>query len=200
MLAAALTALAVIMLIQPLAKRSPLVLGLVIGIPFLSLSLYLLLGRPELAGKGSKPELPPFLAGTVAKLEAATRADPADVASWQLLGDVYTKLRRSDAAASAFRQAVAHAPDRPDLQLALAVALIGAANGKVTPEAQEIFRQNPGEPLSRYYLAQAKAQAGDWETALQDWERLDENTPPDAPYKPLLAARIGEAKQALEIN
>ena len=198
-LAAGLTALIVRLLIRPLQRRG-LATGLALGIPVAALSLYILLGRPELADKSSRPQLPPFLAGTVAKLEAATRADPGDVAGWQLLGEVYTKLKRPAAAVTAFRQAVTQAPGRADLQLALAVALVAAAAGKVIPEAQAIFQNNPDEPLSRYYLAEAKAQAGDWEPALQEWQALQALTPPNAPYGSLLTARIAEAKQALEIE
>jgi cytochrome c-type biogenesis protein CcmH len=196
-LAGLLTALTVLVLLRPLVHSGRLKTMLVIAVPMAAIGLYILLGRPELSDKSSKPQLPPVLAGTVAKLEAATKADPGDGFSWQLLGEVYTRLERGKQAVNAYRQALKAAPDNPDLRLALATELVQEADGKVTPEAQGMFRQMPDEAVSRYYLAEAAAQDGDWETAQEHWRGLAEETPPDSPLAAKLASRLGEAKQAL---
>ena len=195
-LAGLLTALTVVLLVQPLG-RSRLSLSIMLGLPLLAAGLYLVLGRPELSDRSSRPPLPPVLAGSVARLEEVTKTDPGDVFSWQLLGQVYGKLERGPQAIVAYRQAVAHAPERADLQLALATAIVQAANGKVTSEAQAIFQQHPADLLSRYYLALARAQAGDWEAAQAEWQELQRATPAESPLGQHLDERLAEAQRAL---
>jgi cytochrome c-type biogenesis protein CcmH len=79
-----------------------------------------------------------------------------------------------------------------------------AAGGTVTAQAKQAFEtalaDKESAPRSRYYLALAKAQAGDAKGALQDWVDLEADSPADAEWLPLLRRRIADAAKSAGID
>ena len=75
-----------------------------------------------------------------------------------------------------------------------------ASGGKVDDRARQAFeivlRADARAPQARFYVGLAKAQAGDVKAALTDWKALAADTPADAPYLPMIQARIAEAEKA----
>jgi cytochrome c-type biogenesis protein CcmH len=144
------------------------------------------------------------MAEAVRKLVVQLQAHPDDLNSWVLLARSYIELDRFKDAADAYKHAVDLSGQKPELLGDWAEALVLAADGAVTPEAQQAFQTALADPdsvpRSRYYLALAKLQAGDPKTAIQSWVDLEAEAPADADYLPLLRRRIAEATKAAGVD
>ena len=135
----------------------------------------------------------------IAQLEQRMVANPGDEKGWLLLARGLMRLDRPSEAAAAYAHAI-----QLDGGKTLAIvseaaeARVLAAGGKVDAEAIAQFRrvaaEDPKAPQPRFYLAMAKAQAGDKAGAVADWKALAADSPADAPYLPVLKARIAEAE------
>jgi cytochrome c-type biogenesis protein CcmH len=132
-----------------------------------------------------------------ARLKAKLEQGPSDARGWTLLGRTYTTLNRPDDAVAAFRRAIAMDDRDADLHVYLAEALMAQADNAVTPQAAEALKKAlalaPKHPAARFYLALARAQAGDWQAAYKDWLALAADTPANAPWRQGL---LGQLRQA----
>lgn len=165
--------------------------------PLLAFALYLAMGSPGLPSH-------PFMAAhietgeqnaeLVAKLEAKLKEHPEDPQGWMLLARSYEALGRANDAVTAWREAVKRSPNPAEFASAFGEALVQAADGVVTPEAEGRFKEAlGGDPLdarARYYLGLAKAQAGESRAALQAWTDLLAVSPADAPWLPVVKKEI----------
>ena len=188
----------------PTTPRLVGVMAAAIGIPALASGLYLHLGSPQ------PPDRPPDdrspaaarqapadgLRTAVDRLQARLARGSGSLADWLLLGRSYAVLRRFDDAAEAYRRADGLRPDDPDIMTALGEALVLAADGMVTPEAETVFRRvhalDGGLPGPRFYMGLARAQAGDPQDAYDIWLALASDSEPDAPWLPRLIVRLEE--------
>jgi cytochrome c-type biogenesis protein CcmH len=198
--------------------RTPLAVAAVaiILLPFAAWTLYWQLGSPTLAdqplasrsadsvktAENANPHLD--MAEAVRQLNARLQAHPDDLQGWLLLGRSNLDLNRYQEAADAYRHAADLSGQKPEIVGDWGEAQVLAAGGKVTAEAQQAFRTALADPesapRSRYYLALAKAQAGDAKGALQDWVDLEADAPADAEWLPLLRRRITETAQAAGVD
>jgi len=80
----------------------------------------------------------------------AVRQSANNAFSWWLLGDVEEKLGNPEAASKAFRVALRHLPNEPELTASLARTLAAAGHGD---QAREVIAQSPGA---------AKMSAAEW--------------------------------------
>jgi len=153
--------------------------------------LYVQIGRPDLAtagapagGDASAPS--GHVGSMIAELEAKMRQSPNDPEGWRMLGWSYMQTGRFADSATAYGKAAALDPGNADYKSAQGEALVKAADGHVTPDAQAAFAQavslDPTDPRSRYFLAAAKDQAGDRAGAMNDWIALLKSAPPGAPW------------------
>jgi cytochrome c-type biogenesis protein CcmH len=162
--------------------------------------VYLMLGTPALALRTLAGPADNDWKGLIAKLVANARAHPADETAWMMLGRGYLMVNDGADAAAALRRAIALAGpmDRPALLSAQGEALMLAAQGEVTPEAEAAFaaalQGNPRDPAARYYLGLAYASRRDVPRALALWESLLADTPPTAPWRATLIDRIAALK------
>ena len=166
------------------------------------LAAYAALGSPEtpdqpLANRGEEILQRNADAGDVRAqvrlLALQAEATPDNLDLWLRLAQSYAILDELKASAEAFRQAAALAPEHPEIQSAFAEALSLANGNTLTDEARAIFvkvAREHGEPRARYYLAMDKAQAKDFEAALQGWISLLEDSPTDASWIPLVRRDI----------
>jgi cytochrome c-type biogenesis protein CcmH len=193
---------------------SALVLGL--AIPGLTFALYGWLGTPELPSQPlvERPHDGPSMAGgstqapdleaAVVKLVARLEEEPGNLSGWVLLARSYQEMERYAAAAQAYRRAVELADDDPDLVAGLAVNLMFAAEGVVTPTAQEAFQKtlalDPGHPGARYYLGVAYMQGGRTQAAFDMWLALAADTPVDAPWYTQLRRALSTAAEDLGVD
>ena len=186
-------------------KREPMIgLGLTLIVPVVALVAYVALGRPDLPGEPLASR----------DMDAAMRAapldevaeslfqrlamDPGHAEGWLLLARTYMRLERYDEAASAYGRAIDLMGAEADAGLfsAYGEALTLAAGGRVTEAAAQAFqaalRLDPKDPPARFYLALRKSQGGDTAGAIADLKALLDETPADAPQRPIIAAKVSE--------
>ncbi|MGM0584046.1 MAG: tetratricopeptide repeat protein, partial [Pseudomonadota bacterium] len=138
----------------------------------------------------------------VGRLRGILEERPKDIRGRRLLADSLMRLDDLSGARAALQEVVdlqgegAPAGDRA----ALAEAMVLAAGGYVSPEAERQLRlalqADQSEPVARYYAGLASAQGGNYELALNFWRGLLEEGPEDAPWIAPIRAQIGELEQA----
>jgi cytochrome c-type biogenesis protein CcmH len=157
--------------------------------------LYSKIGRPDMtaapaapAGQSADAAATGHVAGMISELEAKMRQSPNDPEGWRMLGWSYMQTNRPADAAGAYGRAAALNPANADYKSAQGEALVKAADGRVTPEAEAAFaaafKLDPTDPRARYFLAAAKDQRGDHDGALADWTALLKSAPAGAPWAP----------------
>lgn len=162
-------------------------------VPAVATGVYLLVGRPDLAG-GPAATGP----AQTARLERAAAEEPGSAFAWQRLAAALDEEGRHAEAAEAWLRAVdLPGGDEPDILVQAAGSLILAARGDVPARAEELVRQaldrDPAHLQGRFYAGLALLRAEDPEGALRTWTAVLEDTPGDAPYRPMLEEGIREA-------
>lgn len=195
----------------PRAAGSPaLAIGLALALPLAAVLLYLALGAPGVpdepyAARGPERALAAAngrldLDKTVAALEEKLKADPNRAEDWLLLGRSQAALGQWQKSAEAYQQALRLTKGRPDIAAAYGEMLVLAADGIVTPRAQEAFTvaegRDPKNEVARFYLALADAQAGNAESAIAAWQKLAAEEPADSPLRAEIRTRIAAAARA----
>lgn len=129
----------------------------------------------------------------IALLIARTKENPESFEDWWTLAVSYGAIGNDAASVEAYRHAAELAPDEPGVQAAYAESMVLANGNKVPAAARIIFetvlRSKP-DPRARYYVALARAQAQDFEGALQGWVALLADSDPKAPWIPLVRRDI----------
>jgi len=184
---------------RPLSGRGliAVALGIVGVVAIGGAVLYVNIGRPDMTATSAPPpdSQPADAAGgadgnhvgsMIAQLEAKMRQSPNDPEGWRMLGWSYMATRRFADAAAAYGKAAALNPKDGDYVSARGEALVNAADGRVTPEAEAAFKAavalDPSDPRARYFLAAVKDQAGDHAGAMADWIALLKSAPPGATW------------------
>jgi cytochrome c-type biogenesis protein CcmH len=120
------------------------------------------------------------------RLAVRLREHPKDLEGWRMLGWSYLRTDRFADAADAYRKAIELDPNTPSLRSSLGEALVKVANGRVTGEAKAVFDQalalDRADPGARYYMALAKAQAGDKVSAVEEWIAFLRDANPAEPW------------------
>ena len=182
-------------------SNRPLFAGLVVLLSAGTIGIYLWAGRPDsinglpqqqAAGPNGSPHTADELTSDVVKLQEKLKQDPKNVTGLVLLGRTLASLQRFDEAADAFGRAIAVSPDDPALHAQLGEVLTIKANDQVSPAAAAEFTKAGNDPRARYYLALAAAQSGDTKGAAQQLRALLKDSPPDAPWRPLVSDRLAE--------
>ncbi|MGF1552841.1 MAG: c-type cytochrome biogenesis protein CcmI [Paracoccaceae bacterium] len=135
----------------------------------------------------------------VAELERVTAERPQDVEGQRLLASAYLRQERFAEAWPVLDRLIAlegeNAP--ADLFAAKAEAMVLAAGGYVSPEAEDALavalERQPSLPVARYYAGHALAQSGQVEEALALWRRLERDAPSDAPWLGMLRQILARA-------
>lgn len=190
---------------------------LAVAVPAAAAALYAVLGRPDLPGQPlAERQPPPGAAGGKAKIEAGSlddaverliarlEAEPENFDGWVLLGRTQRTLRRFDEAVTAYRRALALDGSNANIHAELGETLLFLSQGQVTPEALAAFEaaleRDPNQPSARFYSALARAQAGDWQAAFDQWLVLAWESPPKAPWMAALEVRLRQAASRLGID
>lgn len=192
-----------------------------IGVPALSIFVYLTHGSPDLPGRpavemreaaraGADKQAAETRAGNAAqqaevtRLAGALEKNPADLEKWVALGDALNGMKRYRQAAIAYTQAMQLAPDNADLASRTGEALTFAAASQVTPGAvaafREAIRRDPRDARAQYYLGLADQQGGRLRAALDRWVELEAASPPDAPWLKFLRPRIARIAGELGVD
>jgi cytochrome c-type biogenesis protein CcmH len=170
-----------------------------VGLPIVSLALYLPLGSPRLgdfplAQRTRAPDATQPLDNLVAQVEAHLEKNPTDGRGWDVLAPVLARLGRYEDAVRAFRNSITYNGDSADRRANLGEALAGAAGGVVTAEARAEFERaialKADEVKASYFLGLAAEQDGRTAEAASIWRSILEKAPPDAPWHPLVQAAL----------
>jgi cytochrome c-type biogenesis protein CcmH len=147
------------------------------------LGVYLMLGSPGLALRSLTGARQNDLNGLIAELSVRVRKTPNDPRGWVLLGRGYLTLGDGQDAAASFKQAASVAPasERIELLSAYGEALVAAAAGAVTPEAEQAFatvlKADPKDQAARYFLGLAYASRHENAKAAALWQSLLADAP-----------------------
>jgi cytochrome c-type biogenesis protein CcmH len=170
-----------------------------VGLPAIAFPLYALLGQPRmpdqpLASRTAAPQTNGEIEAAVAAVEARLIAKPDDGKGWAVIAPVYMRLERYADAAHAYAEALRLVGEDPLRRAAYGEALVAAAGGVVTDEARQAFdralAEQPGQPQARFYLALGAEQDGKKAEAIRAYEQLLANSPPDAPWRGVVGARL----------
>lgn len=164
----------------------------------LGLAGYVLQGHPDMPGApkeaAEKISLDP--ASQVAERQKMS-SNPADIGnSWQVIADGMIRNGQFANAATVLRGAIEKEPKNVDAWLALGNALVGHAEGNVSPAAifayQRAADAEPAHPGPPFFLGLALAQSGQLEQGRALWADLLKRTPPDAPWRKDLEQRLSQ--------
>ena len=192
---------------QSTTPRRAIALVALIGVPALSLSLYLALGSPNLPGlpltaRLSAPTAPGDIETLIAKVEAHLAESPEDGRGWDVIAPVYLRLGRADDAANAYRNAIRILGSNAARQSGLGEAILTAEGGVVTEEARSAFEAahalDPKAPGPRYFIALAAEQEGRHEEAVAELRALLAEAPSDAPWRGALEQALASADPSVE--
>lgn len=111
-----------------------------------------------------------------------------------LTSDAFARQGRFADAAALLQRGLKENPSDQESWLALAMALVGHADGFVTPAAVQAFARaeaiDPRHPGAAYFLGNAYLQSGEIVAARNVWKGLVERSPADAPWREGLAAEV----------
>ncbi len=140
----------------------------------------------------------------IERLESVLEERPNDRRGLEMLANGYGRLGRHDDAWRAWRRLIEAAGQGGDDAAEaehygrMAEAMVMATEGYVSPEAEaaldEALARKPELGVARFYDALAMAQAGRLDQAIAVWERLQDETPPDAPRHAFLERTLAEAR------
>lgn len=164
----------------------------VLAVPVISWGLYAFIGSPGLpslpreARLTQDPEGAPVEA-LIARAEEYLAQNPDDARGWEVLAPVYLRLGRFDDAKTAYQTLLRLSGDQPGYRAGLGEALVGAAEGLVTDEAEDAFRAalalEPANGKARFFLAIARAQDGESERAREMMRTLAGELPENSPWR-----------------
>jgi cytochrome c-type biogenesis protein CcmH len=182
-----------------IGRRRAAALAALLVLPVIACGFYSVLGSPNIPGQSAFARLTTplgqqSLASLIGQVEAHLARNPNDGAGWEVIAPVYLRLGRFDDAVQARRKALALNGETATRDSDLGEALVAAANGVVTEEAKTEFQQavarDKTEPKARYFLGLADEQDGNRDGAAARWRALITDSPPDAPWLPLVRAAL----------
>ena len=188
------------------ARSAAALVAGVILVPALAYGLYLEKGRPgmpdmPIAERMERAAQRNDIAALVRRVEARLAEKPDDLEGWLAIAPVYSRMGAYARAARAWKNVIrlSKTPEAEHYN-AYGEALVYANGGKLVPEARAAFAKAqklaPGDPMSRYFLAQAKLQDGKRKEALADLEALLKYLPKTFAGRPLIERQIASLKQA----
>ena len=164
----------------------------VIAVPILTVSLYLMLGKPGgMDSQHQKPEATRSQDVTQEQLNAMVeglaqklKAKPDDADGWAMLGHSYVQLRRYSDASAAYARAVALLPNNAQLlaDYADVLAMNNARSMQGEPEKiiQQALKIDPNNVKALALAGTAAFQRHDYRGANEIWQKLLKLVPADS--------------------
>lgn len=150
------------------------------------------------AAAAAAQNMEPEFLELIAQLRVATRARPDDLQGHVLLARNEARLGNFAAARAAQARVVDLLGDdvEPADLAALLDLTVRAAGGYVSPEAEAVMEgllaRDPANGTARFYAGLLEGQTGRPDRAFRIWRVLLEQSPPDAPWVPVIRDRIVE--------
>jgi cytochrome c-type biogenesis protein CcmH len=162
----------------------------------LGIAGYAVQASPGLPGAPKSAEIAPNDDGK-ALVEARLQlrnGPPQPSNSWLVISDALVRNGRYADASAMLLGATEKNPKDSEAWLALGIALVGHAEGSLSPAALYAFRQasaaDPAAPGPPFFLGLALAQGGRFEEGRTLWAELLKAAPKDAPWRADLEARL----------
>jgi cytochrome c-type biogenesis protein CcmH len=172
---------------------------LALGLPMLTLFIYLGEGAPGLEGQPiearlDKPasELP--VEALIVRIERRLKENPDDVTGWETIAPAYVMLGRYDEAVRAWTRAMIAGGMTAERLAARGEARVLANEGSVGAGAkadlEKAIELEPMEPRAQYLLGLAELEEGNREAALTRWKTLLASAPDDAAWASAVRGQI----------
>ena len=174
----------------------------VLAVPVVSWGIYGMIGSPGLPSQPLQERLTRDPSQSteselIARAEQHLAANPDDGRGWDVLAPVYLRLGRFDDAVIAYRNAIRLLGPTAHRHSGLGEAIVSAAGGLVTDEAQDEFRRalqlEAGNLKARYFLAAGLAQEGQLAEAQAGWKAMLPDLPAASPWRVAVEQAIAQA-------
>ncbi len=175
------------------------VFSAVVLIPAVAVGVYLMRGHPGMPDLPIKERLRHAaergdIVAMIRQVEERLRANPDDVEGWRAIAPIYFRMGRLNKAAQAYRNLIRLEKPSAELYNSYGEVLVFRDGGRVGDEARQAFEKalklSPGNPRSRFYLAQADLQAGRKDKALSALKALLKDLPPDFAGRRIIERQI----------
>jgi cytochrome c-type biogenesis protein CcmH len=193
------------------ARSTAYALGL--GLPALAIVLYSIVGNPKaitneaaptFPTNATQPAAPPErtqeqIEANVAKLAERLKSNPSDAQGWTMLARSYSSMEKFGEAAGAYAKATELTPKDADLWAEYAFASAMAAGRSLQGKPMELINRalkvDPENAKALQLAGSAAFEAKDYQKAVDYWQRVLKQVPPDSEVGRTIASRINEAKE-----
>jgi cytochrome c-type biogenesis protein CcmH len=176
------------------------IIGLCLFVVLLSAGLYLYLGdATRIAEKSAeKPMSQESVEKMVTEFAAKMEKEPDNLQGWAMLARSYRILGRNEEAAKAYARAGSFVDADPQLLADYADVLAANANGNFAGKPQQLINKalalDPNNLLALWLSGTAAFNAQNYKAAVQSWEKLEKQIPPETGEARAIASSIAEAR------
>ena len=191
------------------AKRTAYALG--IGLPLVAIIFYSSVGSPKsitdtavaTPSSNATTTAPPErtqaqIEANVAKLAERLKSNPSDAQGWTMLARSYSSMERYPDAVNAYAKATELTPKDADLwaEYAFNTAMVNGRTleGKPMELIDRALKVDPNNAKALQLAGSAAFQAKDYKKAVDYWERVLKQVPPNSDVGQTITSRINEAK------
>jgi cytochrome c-type biogenesis protein CcmH len=180
------------------AKKTAI--GICIFIVLFSSVLYFYLGDVvRIAQRGSEQQVSQEgIEKMVAEFAAKMEQDPSNLQGWVMLARSYRMMGRNEDAAKAYARAGNFIDADPQLLADYADTLAANANGSFAGKPLQLINQalklDPNNLLALWLSGTASFNSGNYKAAVQTWEKLAQQLPPDTDEARAIKGSIAEAR------
>ena len=181
------------------------------GVPLVAIVFYLNVGNPKSIGEppvvSSQPSTTMSapaertqeqIQANVEKLAERLKQNPSDVQGWTMLARSYSSMERFSEAAGAYAKVTELKPNDADLwaEYAFATAMAGGKSleGKPMELIQQALKVDPQNAKALQLAGTAAFESKNYQKAIEYWERVLKQVPPNSEVSQLVTSRINEAK------
>jgi len=182
-------------------------------VPVIAVYVYMQLGSPELvdkppaivqASQHQQKADPAQAAGdmntVIQRLQERLQNSPDDADGWVLLGRSLSMVQKFEAAASAYGKAYELMGEVPEIMAQYAETLALTKGGRFEGKPIDLLKRageiDPQSPRILWLLGVVAAQQGDSSRAIDTWNRLLAQLPPDSEAAEMVKSSIGQMKSS----
>jgi cytochrome c-type biogenesis protein CcmH len=193
-----------------------LTLLIIPAIPLCAVLLYQLMGSAELIDQiqqarisqtqpAQQPSQPPgSIEDMVAKLAERLQQQPDDLKGWVMLARSYAIMKRYSDSEAAYATALRLGGENADLLTDYADAMVMADGGAFNDESAALLTRalelEPDNLKGLWLAGHWKNQSGDYQEALDYWQRAAAKLPPDSKDVAVITSQISELQAKLGIQ
>jgi cytochrome c-type biogenesis protein CcmH len=176
------------------------IIGICLFVALLSAGIYFYLGEASrISDKSAEQSVnQESVENMVSEFAAKMEKDPDNLKGWAMLARSYRILGRNTDAANAYARAGSFIDGDPQLLADYADVLAANANGNFVGKPQQLINKalilDPNNLLALWLSGTAAFNAQNYKAAVQTWEKLAKQLPPDTDEARAIAASIAEAR------